>query len=91
MSAIAIAVLELQALDSPRLGQEVAEVNAGFVISTLNQKGSGVGSRLRPALLLNFPHLVSACGYVDQSVVAGRIGNGSRFALLKDAIWVDTV
>jgi hypothetical protein len=37
--------------------------------------------------LLDFPYLVSTIGYLDESVVAVGIGDGSQFALIVDSIW----
>jgi hypothetical protein len=37
--------------------------------------------------LLDFPYLVSTWGYLDDSVVAVGVGDGSQFALIEDSIW----
>ena len=37
--------------------------------------------------MLDFPYLVSAWGYLGESVAAVGVGDGSQFALIEDSIW----
>ena len=89
LNGIVVGVSELQTLDRTRLGQEVAKVNACDFISGLNRNVGGERSRLYRVFLLDFPYLVSTCGYLGDSVVAVGVSDGSQFALIEDSIcWV---
>ena len=71
------------------MGQEVAKVNACDFISGLHRNVGGERSRRYRVFLLDFPYLVSTCGYFRESVVAVGVGDGSQFALIEDSIhWV---